>query len=264
MLDWAMARPEFKTQLFRFVDVFPALADNDDVARHLAEYFDGMAVPRVLDLGVDVAAHVPFGRVIEARVARRNIMRMAEQFIVGQTANEAVEGLHRLWRSGSAATVDLLGEKTIVGAGGRPVRSPGRRVGARARLGVAVTGRPTTTSNATTSVPSRASTSASSPPRLPPTTSRSPAASGSTRRRRAFARCSASHMSTERSCTSTWSTTTPRTSRCSCFVTCSRSQSIATSRPASSCRRTRSRAGTTCRISSRSRRDAARRSRSAW
>ena len=69
----------------------------------------------MLDLGVDVADHVPFGRSIEARVARRNIMRMAEQFIVGQTAAEAVEGLHRLWRSGSAATVDLLGEKTIVG-----------------------------------------------------------------------------------------------------------------------------------------------------
>ncbi len=115
MLDWAMARPAFKTQLFRFVDVFPALADNDDVSGHLSEYFDGISVPRVLDLGVDVAARVPFGRTIEARVARRNIMRMAEQFIVGQTAAEAVEGLHLLWRSGSAATVDLLGEKTIVG-----------------------------------------------------------------------------------------------------------------------------------------------------
>src|SRR5262249_11055778 len=113
MLDWAMARPEFKTQLFRFVDVFPALAGNDDVAGHLVEYFEGIPVPRVLDLGVDVAGHVPFGRAIEARVARRNIMRMAEQFIVGQTPAEAVEGLHRLWRSGSAATGDLLGEKTI-------------------------------------------------------------------------------------------------------------------------------------------------------
>jgi RHH-type proline utilization regulon transcriptional repressor/proline dehydrogenase/delta 1-pyrroline-5-carboxylate dehydrogenase len=115
MLDWAMARPEFKTQLFRFVDVFPALAGNEDVAGHLDEYFEGIAVPRVLDLGVDVAARVPFGRSIEARVARRNIMRMAEQFIVGQTAAEAVEGLHQLWRSGFAATVDLLGEKTVVG-----------------------------------------------------------------------------------------------------------------------------------------------------
>jgi RHH-type proline utilization regulon transcriptional repressor/proline dehydrogenase/delta 1-pyrroline-5-carboxylate dehydrogenase len=116
MLDWAMSRPAFKTQLFRFVDVFPALADDDDVARHLSEYFDGIAVPKLLDLGVELADHVRFGRSLEARVARRNIKRMAEQFIVGETAEEAVRGLHQLWRTGSAATVDLLGEKTIVEA----------------------------------------------------------------------------------------------------------------------------------------------------
>ena len=57
-----------------------------------------------------------FGRSLEARVARRNIKRMAEQFIVGETPEEAVLGLHQLWRTGSAATVDLLGEKTIVEA----------------------------------------------------------------------------------------------------------------------------------------------------
>ena len=114
MMDWAMARPAFKTQLFRFVDVFPALEDREDIARHLAEYFDGVDVPKPLDLGVDLADKVPFGAAIEARVARKNIARMAEQFIVGATPAEAVAGLHRLWRHGSAATVDLLGEKTVV------------------------------------------------------------------------------------------------------------------------------------------------------
>ena len=44
-MDWAMSRPAFKTQLFRFVDVFPALEERDDIARHLAEYFDGVEVP---------------------------------------------------------------------------------------------------------------------------------------------------------------------------------------------------------------------------
>lgn len=116
MMDWAMSRPAFKTQLFRFVDVFPALDGNDDIARHLSEYFDGVEVPKALDLGVDLADRVPFGAAIEARVARKNIARMAEQFIVGSTAPEAVEELHRLWRSGSSATVDLLGEKTVVAA----------------------------------------------------------------------------------------------------------------------------------------------------
>ena len=116
MLDWAMARPGFKTQLFRFVDVFPALDGNEDVARHLAEYFDGVAVPKILVFGVEAADRVPFGKAIETRVARRNITRMAEQFIVGQDAAEAVDGLERLWRNGSAFTCDLLGEKTLLEA----------------------------------------------------------------------------------------------------------------------------------------------------
>ena len=66
--------------------MFPALDGNDDIARHLAEYFDGVDVPKALDLGVDLADQVPFGAAVEARVARKNIARMAEQFIVGETA----------------------------------------------------------------------------------------------------------------------------------------------------------------------------------
>ncbi|HLM64086.1 MAG TPA: proline dehydrogenase family protein [Acidimicrobiales bacterium] len=116
VMDWAMARPDFKTQLFRFVDVFPAMAGDEDVARHLGEYFNGVDVPKALDLGIDIAHKVPLGARIEARVARRNIRRMAEQFIVGADPTAATDGLERLWRAGSAATVDLLGEKTVVAA----------------------------------------------------------------------------------------------------------------------------------------------------
>jgi RHH-type proline utilization regulon transcriptional repressor/proline dehydrogenase/delta 1-pyrroline-5-carboxylate dehydrogenase len=113
MLEWAMSHPSFKTQLFRFVDVFPATTSDADVMRHLDEYFEGADVPKVLDLGLDVADHVPFGKTAAATIARRNITRVAEQFIVGTGPSDAVAGLHRLWRQGSAFTVDLLGEKTV-------------------------------------------------------------------------------------------------------------------------------------------------------
>jgi RHH-type transcriptional regulator, proline utilization regulon repressor / proline dehydrogenase / delta 1-pyrroline-5-carboxylate dehydrogenase len=115
VMDWAMARPAFKTQLFRFVDVFPALRTNPEVSRHLREYFAGVDVPRMLEAGIGVADRVPLGERVAARVARHNILRMAQQFIVGATPAEAVEGLHRLWRGGSAFTVDVLGERTVVG-----------------------------------------------------------------------------------------------------------------------------------------------------
>jgi len=115
VMDWAMARPAFKTQLFRFVDVFPALRTDAEVARHLREYFAGVDVPRMLEAGIGVADRVPLGDRVAARVARRNIRRMAQQFIVGATPAEAVDGLHQLWRGGSAFTVDVLGERTVVG-----------------------------------------------------------------------------------------------------------------------------------------------------
>lgn len=116
MLDWAMSHPSFKTQLFRFVDVFPATTNDEDVLRHLREYFDAGDAPKLVDLGMGIADHVPGGDHLSASVARRNIRRMAQQFIVGSSAAEAAERLHRLWQSGSAFTVDLLGEKTVTEA----------------------------------------------------------------------------------------------------------------------------------------------------
>ncbi len=116
LLDSAMDQPDFKAQLFRFVDVFPALDGDDDVARHIEEYMGGDGAPRALGLGVGVADHVPFGHRLEARVARRNITRMAEQFILGSGTDEVVDGAARLWAAGIATTVDLLGEKTLVAA----------------------------------------------------------------------------------------------------------------------------------------------------
>jgi RHH-type proline utilization regulon transcriptional repressor/proline dehydrogenase/delta 1-pyrroline-5-carboxylate dehydrogenase len=113
VLDWAMAHPRFKTQLFRFVDVFPACRDDAEVLRHLREYFAGVEVPRALGLGLEVAEVMPFGARLSTAAARRNIMRMARQLIAGPTPTEALPQLERLWRAGEASTVDLLGEKTV-------------------------------------------------------------------------------------------------------------------------------------------------------
>lgn len=113
LLAWAMEHPDFRTQLFRFVDVFPACIDDADVVRHVEEYFDGIDLPTSLDIGMEAAEHIPFGAKIEAAVTRRNIRRMARQFIAGESPHDALPKLRQLWRAGEAATVDLLGEKTI-------------------------------------------------------------------------------------------------------------------------------------------------------
>src|SRR5688572_2757390 len=116
LLNWAMARGAFKTQLFRFVDVFPGCRDDDDVMRHLQEYFGDGSTPAPLRLGLGIGGKVPFGAGVSAATARRNIARMARQFVAGETAAEALPPLEALWRLGEASTVDLLGEKTLTPA----------------------------------------------------------------------------------------------------------------------------------------------------
>ena len=116
LLEWAMAHPRFKTQLFRFVDVFPACHDDADVLRHLAEYFDGIEMPRTLRLGLGLTEHLPFGAELSAATARRNVRRMARQLIAGATPEAALPQLERLWRAGEASTVDLLGEHIVTEA----------------------------------------------------------------------------------------------------------------------------------------------------
>ena len=113
MLDWAMSHPDFKTRLFHFVDVFPATRGDEDVARHLEDYFSGVDTPPPLKLGMEFADRLPFGKAVSAQVARRNIRRMARQFIVGESPDDAAQSLHQLWRQGSGFTVDLLGEKVL-------------------------------------------------------------------------------------------------------------------------------------------------------
>ena len=111
LLSWAMADEAFKTQLFRFVDVFPALVDEADVRDHVAQYLGGPGMPPAMRLAVRASRAVPAG--VTSAIARRNITRMARQFIVGDSPAGAMPRLERLWRSGRATTVDLLGEKVV-------------------------------------------------------------------------------------------------------------------------------------------------------
>jgi len=115
-MGWVTRRPDLKTQLFRLVDVFPAATDDRDVLRHVVEYLEPAQIPFLLRTALATAKRIPGGAAITAAVARRSIQRMARQFIAGEDATEAVAAVDKLWRSGSAATVDLLGEKTVTAA----------------------------------------------------------------------------------------------------------------------------------------------------
>lgn len=112
LMSWAMRRPEFQAQLFRLVDVFPAMSDEADTGRHLAEYFALGSAPLPVVLASKLANHLPMGKKMATRLTRKEVSRMAEQFIVGSDPNEVARELGEMWKGGTAATIDLLGEHT--------------------------------------------------------------------------------------------------------------------------------------------------------
>jgi RHH-type transcriptional regulator, proline utilization regulon repressor / proline dehydrogenase / delta 1-pyrroline-5-carboxylate dehydrogenase len=114
ILDWVMRDPDFKVDLFRFVDVLPVLQTTSQVAQHVRAYLlkDGRELPGVLSTTLKAASH-SLTAGLAARAIKKNVAEMAARFIVGQDAAHALAALRALHAAGIAFTVDLLGEATV-------------------------------------------------------------------------------------------------------------------------------------------------------
>jgi RHH-type proline utilization regulon transcriptional repressor/proline dehydrogenase/delta 1-pyrroline-5-carboxylate dehydrogenase len=112
LMSWAMSNPAFQSQLFRLVDVLPAMSDDADTGRHLEEYFERGVAPLPVAASAKLANRVGIGRGLAASLTRREVSKMASQFIVGSDPTQVGAALGELWRGGTAATIDLLGEHT--------------------------------------------------------------------------------------------------------------------------------------------------------
>lgn len=112
IMDWSMKNEQFKTQMFRFVDVLPYLTSSQDITKHLKEYFAqaGGDLPSIFNVGLGVSSFAPG---ILAGAVKKNVTQMAKMFITGETPEEALQGLKKSRKAGIAFTADLLGEATL-------------------------------------------------------------------------------------------------------------------------------------------------------
>ncbi len=110
----AMKDSAFKTQLFRFIDVLPAVTDDERVVSLAAEYFgDRQHELLGLEWGLKAAVATSLGARLTGKSIRKQVEQMARTFIAGATVEEAEPVLAGLWKDGRAWSVDLLGEATI-------------------------------------------------------------------------------------------------------------------------------------------------------
>jgi len=107
-----LTRPTLKAQLFRLVDVLPALEQPRAVVEHLRDYLReaGAEAPGWLRALPALGLHLAFCERLLARLAQRATRGLAHRFIVGSCVADILPALVELHRQGLGFTLDLLGE----------------------------------------------------------------------------------------------------------------------------------------------------------
>lgn len=118
LLDWAMASPGLRVQLFRFIDCLPALRSKPEIARHLQEYLTVKEVelPEALKKLLNFANADSIPGQLAATTVAPAVETLAHKYISGETINQVIKTLERLRKEKMAFTVDLLGEAVITEA----------------------------------------------------------------------------------------------------------------------------------------------------
>jgi RHH-type proline utilization regulon transcriptional repressor/proline dehydrogenase/delta 1-pyrroline-5-carboxylate dehydrogenase len=114
-MNLTLSDPQVRVQLFRFIDVLPALRSAGSVRRHLEEYLNEAkeCVPWWLKMAVALAPAGSDREQLLAWSARRAAGVMARKFIAGATPDQASRTVLALRRKSLAFTADLLGEAVI-------------------------------------------------------------------------------------------------------------------------------------------------------
>lgn len=115
LIEHSMKDEALKVQLFRFVDVLPALRDSSQVARHMEEYFNtpGHSFPGIFSWGASLAGMNRFTAALSAMAVKKSVEEMAHTFICGATNAEAIKKVAEFRKKNLTATLDLLGEAVV-------------------------------------------------------------------------------------------------------------------------------------------------------
>lgn len=115
LMDWAMANPNLRVQLFRFIDALPALPNNTEIARHLQQYLGTEAVelPSALKSILNFGDPQSLPAQIAAGTVSKAVEAMAFKYIAGETIPQVIKAIERLRKEKMGFTIDLLGEAVI-------------------------------------------------------------------------------------------------------------------------------------------------------
>jgi len=115
MLDWTMANPALRYQLFSFIDCLPALKSKGEIARHFQEYMsqEDVELPDMLKKLINFADADSPAAQLAATTVEQTVKTLAYRFIAGETIPKTIKTIEKLRKEKQAFTLDLLGEAVI-------------------------------------------------------------------------------------------------------------------------------------------------------
>ena len=118
LLDWTMANPGLRVQLFHFIDCLPALRSKPEIAAHLQEYLTTSEVelPDALKKLLNFANPDSAPGKLAATTVAPAVETLAHKYIAGDSIPQVTKTLEKLRKDQLAFTVDLLGEAVITEA----------------------------------------------------------------------------------------------------------------------------------------------------
>ena len=115
LLDFAMANPGLRVQLFHFIDTLPALQSNAEIAHHLQQYLGDKSVelPSSLKGILNFTDYNSLPAKVAAETISKAVQTLAFKYISGETVPQVIKTVERLRKEKMGFTIDLLGEAVI-------------------------------------------------------------------------------------------------------------------------------------------------------
>lgn len=115
LLDFAMANPGLRVQLFHFIDTLPALQSNAEIAHHLQQYLgdESVELPGALKGILNFTDYNSLPAKIAAETISKAVQTLAFKYISGETIPQVIKTVERLRKEKMGFTIDLLGEAVI-------------------------------------------------------------------------------------------------------------------------------------------------------
>ena len=115
VLDWTMANPGLRVQMFRFIDAIPALQSKAEIANHFQQYMSAEAVelPGALKNILNFSDPDSLPAQTAAATITKAVETLAYKYIAGEKIDEVLKTIDRLRKEGMTFTIDLLGEAVI-------------------------------------------------------------------------------------------------------------------------------------------------------